>query len=1184
MVRLGQTLCQDVGHHVPCPGCVMTGSLLTTKRSDFSIIEKNEGHLKLFLLTYANSNANAKMSFPRGETIDLCQYASTHDDKLQFQIVDIFIPASDKASRILRDKGFETEFYKVYNIYLFGCTIDGHSVTVEVTDFKPYFFVKLPPAFTKASKLAQLKDEVREALPKRLRDKADDVLNLTFVKRKEFYGFTNEVDFPFLKVTTQTLMLFQILRKYFTNRKADGFVLYESNIDPFIRFIHEQNIAPCGWVSIDVNKCDIMEAASRTQITASVSYKNVLPMDLNRIAPLLVASFDIECSSSHGDFPVAKKDYRKLAQDIADAAKKTPANLLTSGLVKDWIMSAFTETPMAYGTCDKINRVYTKRRPKITSAFHEHVKAFVPSVMDILKTNWRKDDEGEDVDDDDDAAGAGAGGDYAVGAGAGAGGDDDGDDGEQYIVKPKLGMVESQIKEILNSSLPPLQGDMVIQIGTTVHKYGSDEIIYKHIVTLNSCDNIEGSEVETADNEGDVIMKWKEFINRLDPDILTGYNIFGFDFQYIWDRALELGIGSALATGFGRLTERQTELIEQRLSSSALGDNVLTYIDTDGVVLIDLLKVLQRDEKMDSYKLDNAAKQFLGDSKNDLSPNEIFSKFFGSAADRAEIARYCIQDCALVNRIIHKKKVLENNMGMANVVSVPLAFLFMRGQGVKIFSLVAKECRKRKYLIPVINNYDRDNTVDEEGYEGAIVLEPKEGIYIDDPVTVMDFSSLYPSSMIARNISHDSLIVDESYIAPAKERGYIIQTIKYDIYEGKGDNKHIVGVQECHFAQPPNGEKGIIPSILQMLLTQRKNTRKKIEYETVTMNDGSTHSGLVKRGDATTSIADVETGEKVSIPTSDIVSIADTYNDFEKVVLDALQNAYKVTANSLYGQTGAPTSPIFCKFIAACTTATGREMIYLAKNFAETHYGVEVIYGDSVTSYTPVLIRHNNIIKIRTIESLADEFGNNQWVSCKEHGKQEKEACELTDVESWTENGWTKIHRVIRHILVETKQIIRVNTHHGVVDVTDDHSLLTNDGKEISPKELQVGNAILHHSYPEIVVQPTKITVEEARIMGVQLYYKKDKIVPDDILNADIAIRHSFWNGLCTAAYETNGTLKDIDSISFATISLLASSIGYDTDHTDHTDHTACDVYSLNLNLNLNMTTSRLVKLSYEKS
>jgi len=506
----------------------------------------------------------------------------------------------------------------------------------------------------------------------------------------------------------------------------------------------------------------------------------------------------------------------------------------------------------------------------------------------------------------------------------------------------------------------PLKGDAIIQIGTTVHKYGSDEIVFKHIVTLDTCDEIEGAIVESYNSEAAMLLGWKEMFAELDPDIVIGYNIFGFDMDYMWKRAIELKVTAQFGEGLGRLTARTIKGIrEQKLSSSALGDNFLKYFPLDGVVNVDLLKVMQRDQKLDSYKLDSVAAHFLGDHKNDLTPNEIFAKFGGTSGDRAEIARYCLQDCALVNRLLHKLKVLENNVGMGNVCSVPLSYLFMRGQGIKIFSLVSKECRAKQMVIPVIHKPRpfgvelEEDEIDTVGYEGAIVLDPQEGMYLDTPITVLDYASLYPTSMIERNLSHDCFVVDEQYKKEAEAAGTKFVTVTYDIYEGVGDKKVKKGVENCTFAQPqPDAEgkerRGTIPEILIKLINQRKNTRKKIEYETVEVMSGVRYAGLAKRmenGDI--KLLDVDLGATKHIDAADIVSVAPTYTSFEQAVLDALQLAYKVTANSLYGQIGARTSQLYWKDIAACTTATGRERIMMAKEFVEKEYGAEVIYGDT---------------------------------------------------------------------------------------------------------------------------------------------------------------------------------------------------------------------------------------------
>ena len=250
-----------------------------------------------------------------------------------------------------------------------------------------------------------------------------------------------------------------------------------------------------------------------------------------------------------------------------------------------------------------------------------------------------------------------------------------------------------------------------------------------------------------------------------------------------------------------------------------------------------------------------------------------------------------------------------------------------------------------------------------------------------------------------------------------------------------------------------------MPSILEELLVARKTTRKLIPKQT---------------------------------------------DEFMKQVLDQRQIGYKLTANSLYGQCGAKTSTFYEKDIAACTTATGRMLLTYSKKIIEECYGdsvcnttthgpvltkAEYIYGDSVANYTPIYVRQNCKLDICTIEHLAEKYGNNNWTKCLEPGKQEKEVCELKEIETWSEKGWTKLYRVIRHKLAPHKKMMRILTHTGVVDVTDDHSLILKSGEEISPKDVKIGTELLHQLLPnnEITTNTntnTEISLEEAKIMG----------------------------------------------------------------------------------------------------
>ena len=724
-----------------------------------------------------------------------------------------------------------------------------------------------------------------------------------------------------------SLALFNSLKYYFQSRKKEGFKLYESNIDPFIRYIHQQNIKPCGWISIKVY--DLTDNQTRSDYNIETKYYNIIPVNINKISPLLIASFDIECTSSHGDFPVAKKDYKKVAQDlflVARAGYEIDKEYLIYWLQNIYVADTIIEENLI------INKVYSKKKVDINE-IEKMIENDISNIIRLL-------DKVSEVNIDDE---------------------EDDEDIKKKLNISEINKLEDELNSILTKSLPSLQGDEIIQIGTTVHKYGSDKIIYKNVVSLNSCDEIENCDIIQCNNEKKLIKEWKRIITELNPDIIIGYNIFGFDMDYIWQRTNELGINEDFSMGLGRKITRKCDLKRQELSSSALGENVLKYFDMDGIIIIDLFKVMQKDHKLDSYKLDNVSSIFLGDKKNDLKPKELFEKFKGNSADRCVIAKYCIQDCALVNRLLHKLKILENNIGMGNVCLVPLNFLFRRGQGIKVFSLIAKYCMDKEFVIPVINNFDNLD-IDTDGYEGAVVLEPKEGIYLNDPIVVFDYGSLYPSSMIARDLSHDRYIIDKKYIIDDPNIDYI--DVSYDLYEGKGDKKKISGVKTCKFAnvkdENGNPKRGIIAQILMMLLQERKNAKKKIEYQTIITKNNEKFIGFVSNNDNMTNIIDVDTDLSININTSDILSINETYSNFEQDVFDALQVAYKVTANSLYGQIGARTSPIYLKEIAACTTATGREMIMTAKDFVETNYNAEVIYGDTDSIFCKFTLTDSN--------------------------------------------------------------------------------------------------------------------------------------------------------------------------------------------------------------------------------
>ena len=126
-----------------------------------------------------------------------------------------------------------------------------------------------------------------------------------------------------------------------------------------------------------------------------------------------------------------------------------------------------------------------------------------------------------------------------------------------------------------------------------------------------------------------------------------------------------------------------------------------------------------------------------GLAKDDVTPQDIFRMTNEGPDERALIAKYCIQDCNLVHHLMNKIDVITEYIEMSALCSVPIDFIVMRGQGIKLTSYIAKKCREKDTLMPVIDKLDTD-----DGYEGAIVLDPKCDLYLEEPVACVDYLSL----------------------------------------------------------------------------------------------------------------------------------------------------------------------------------------------------------------------------------------------------------------------------------------------------------------------------------------------------------------------------------------------------------------------------------------------------------
>ena len=676
----------------------------------------------------------------------------------------------------------------------------------------------------------------------------------------------------------------------------------------------------------------------------------------------------------------------------------------------------------------------------------------------------------------------------------------------------------------VNSSVPSAMPDYrrpkdkIFQISCSLSRPNMKEEEYEnHLLSLGK-PNIEkmGKNVilHTYDTESELLVGFANFIKKYQPNIITGYNIFGFDIPYMIERArysmciYEFDQQSCIKNGHA--TEKSI-----KWSSSAYKDQFFQYLDAEGRLFVDLLPLIRRDYKFANYKLKTVATNLIGQTKDDLTPQGIFKcyrvgmKGGESGAKALGICgKYCIKDTVLVLNLFEKIQCWIGLTEMAKVCKTSIFSLYTQGQQIKVYSQMYHDCTYKNYVV----EKDGYITKEDEYFQGAMVFDPITGLH--ENVVSFDFNSLYPSTMIAYNLDYSTLIPDDSDIPDEmcgvfeweehqgcihdpnmiKKNNYSIEIKvideeikslgkerdkKIDKLRKKDIQKQIDNLKlkkkpliekraEYNKKKPKNimcGKRkfrflkseysvGLMPNILKDLIKARTTTR-------------------VEKKDVDEKIKVLKKLENLTKDQTEELSKLETLT----IVLDKRQLAYKISANSAYGATGVRRGYLPCMPVAMTTTALGRRNIEKVANIIPEKYGGNLIYGDTdcVLPDTPVLISNNGNIEYMTVEELSD--GN--WkptVTGKEMSKPKK------GLLVWSDKGFTKIKDVIRHAIV--KPLIRVTTHVGSVECSLDHSLLWENGEAAKGSDVKVGDKLcisklpLPDDTPKFPIYKNKLTEE----------------------------------------------------------------------------------------------------------
>jgi DNA polymerase delta subunit 1 len=402
-----------------------------------------------------------------------------------------------------------------------------------------------------------------------------------------------------------------------------------------------------------------------------------------------------------------------------------------------------------------------------------------------------------------------------------------------------------------------------------------------------------GTVVQCFATETELLAAFHRTIRDSDADVVAGYNTCLFDWRYIQERTELLfpPRERALVQAYSRCAGQPTPPVEQDLASSALGDNPLCYPKMPGRVNLDLWLYLKRENVsgLENLKLNTVSKHFLKDEKLDLEAKLMFKAYREGPAGRGKVAAYCRQDCKLVMDLVEKVEAIPSVWEMAKITCITPEDILFRGQQIKVYTQLVLKAHEVGYVVEDRREGSEDAPEDEDGYQGATVVDPTPGYYLE-PVFCLDFASLYPSLMRTKNLSPDCLVRKD-----ASAEASSTPTNDVTIRDGL-----------VHRFVKGSVHEGLLPRILEQLLTERKRVKRLMEEEP---------------------------------------------DPRRRALLNRKQLALKISANSVYGACGATKGRLSCKECAEATTAAGRDAIDFTCRFVTEKQGFCIIYGDTDSAF-----------------------------------------------------------------------------------------------------------------------------------------------------------------------------------------------------------------------------------------
>jgi DNA polymerase elongation subunit (family B) len=390
-----------------------------------------------------------------------------------------------------------------------------------------------------------------------------------------------------------------------------------------------------------------------------------------------------------------------------------------------------------------------------------------------------------------------------------------------------------------------------------------------------------------CDDEEDLFRKFQKYWREINPDIVTGWNVEGFDIPYIVNRSNRL-----MGEDFTRKFSCFSDKLERCINEYSIGGRGSTY-QIFGTTIIDYLELYKKysGTTLESYRLDVVAQHELGTGKINY---DDYGGLMGLYEKNYDLfIHYNKTDVELIEQLESKLNYLVLATTVAYLGKIRFSDIYSQ---VRFWdNHIYNALLERGIQIPPIPNNPQEEIV------GAYVKDPIPALY--HWVVTVDLTSLYPSIIMSANLSPETLVTPWQNTLEDVD-SYL--TMERDLSWAKTDNVCVIANGSTY----RRDKQGIFPELVKDMFNQRKAFKKRAIQASQEIEDLKARKASPSEIDAKKS---------------------------EEAIFDAKQQAYKIALNSLYGASANRFFRYNNRSISEGITMTGQLIIRFISNQLNAH-------------------------------------------------------------------------------------------------------------------------------------------------------------------------------------------------------------------------------------------------------